>query len=186
LAIDNAGSRTGLGFVLLAAFDVERVMDFLQRAVVAPPGEVVMHRAARRQVFRNIAPLTSSAQHVHQAVDHLTHINRPLAAAALGGRQQRPDMLPFRVGQVARVTQLVTVVERAVFGGPHAGSRGCSPAGTHRGAEPVRGIHPPPIPDSNDSQSLRTDTYANTETRIVRGRWLPTCRTNVLSYYGIA
>src|SRR6476619_2262776 len=133
-------------------------MDFLQRAVVAPPGEVVMHRAARRQVFRNIAPLTSSAQHVHQAVDHLTHINRPLAAAALGGRQQRPDMLPFRVGQVARVTQLVTVVERAVFGGPHAGSRGCSPAGTHRGVEPVKRIHPPPITASNDSQSLRTYT----------------------------
>src|SRR6476659_7699109 len=67
-------------------------------------------------------------------------------------------MLPFRVGQVARVTQLVTVVERAVFGGPHAGSRGCSPAGTHRGVEPVKRIHPPPITDSNDSQSLRTDT----------------------------
>src|SRR4029077_8054443 len=84
----------------------------------------------------------------------------PLAAAALGGRQQRPDMLPFRVGQVARVTQLVTVVERAVFGGPPAGSRGWSAAGTHRGVEPVKRIHPPPITDSNDSQSLRTDTKA--------------------------
>src|SRR5271157_4147959 len=67
-------------------------------------------------------------------------------------------MLPFRVGQIARVTQLVTVVERAVFGGPHAGSRGCSPTGTHRGVEPVKQISPPPITDSNDSQSLRTDT----------------------------
>src|SRR5271165_1929217 len=67
-------------------------------------------------------------------------------------------MLPFRVGQIARVTQLVTVVERAVFGGPHAGSRGCSPTGTHRGVEPVKQISPPPIADSNDSQSLRTDT----------------------------
>ena len=63
LAIDDAGSGTSLGFVLLAAFDVERVMDFLQRAVVAPAGEVLMHRAARRQVFRNIAPLTSALQH---------------------------------------------------------------------------------------------------------------------------
>src|SRR6478752_568043 len=86
LAIDDAGSGSGLGFVLLAAFDVERVMDFLQRAVVAPAGEVVMHRAARGQVFRNIAPLTSGAQYVHHAVDHLTQINRSLAAAALGGR----------------------------------------------------------------------------------------------------
>src|SRR3954453_4040456 len=67
-------------------------------------------------------------------------------------------MLPFRVGQVARVTQLVTVVERAVFGGPHSGSRGCSPTGTHRGVEPVKRISPPAVTDSNDSQSLRTDT----------------------------
>src|SRR5271166_5508644 len=70
-------------------------------------------------------------------------------------------MLPFRVGQIARVTQLVTVVERAVFGGPHAGSRGCSPTGTHRGVEPVKQISPPPITGSNDSQSLRTDTQAS-------------------------
>src|SRR5271166_3807053 len=69
-------------------------------------------------------------------------------------------MLPFRVGQIARVTQLVTVVERAVFGGPHAGSRGCSPTGTHSGVEPVKRISPPPITDPNDSQSLRTDTDA--------------------------
>src|SRR3954470_18244803 len=67
-------------------------------------------------------------------------------------------MLPFRVGQIARVTQLVTVVERAVFGGPHSGSRGCSPTGTHRGVEPVKRISPPAVTDSNDSQSLRTDT----------------------------
>src|SRR6476469_2742372 len=69
-------------------------------------------------------------------------------------------MLPFRVGQIARVTQLVTVIERTVFGGPHAGSRGCSPTGTHSGVEPVKRIYPPPITDSNDSQSLRTDTEA--------------------------
>src|SRR5512141_2194492 len=67
-------------------------------------------------------------------------------------------MLPFGVGQIARVTQLVTVVERAVLGGPHAGSRGCSPTGTHSGAEPVKRISPPAVTDSNDSQSLRTDT----------------------------
>src|SRR5271165_3244390 len=82
-------------------------------------------------------------------------------------------MLPFRVGQIARVTQLVTVVERAVFGGPHAGSRGCSPTGTHRGVEPVKQISPPPITDSNDSQSLRTDTKGVPRARAeARGREL--------------
>src|SRR3954453_4980339 len=75
-------------------------------------------------------------------------------------------MLPFRVGQIARVTQLVTLVQRAVFGGPHAGSRGCSPTGTHRGVEPVKQIYPPAVTDSNDSQSLRTDTKESLRTTV--------------------
>ena len=62
LAVDDAGGGTGLAFRLLAAFDVERVVDVLQRAVVAPPTKVVIHRAARWQVLRDIAPLASGAQ----------------------------------------------------------------------------------------------------------------------------
>ena len=55
----------GLAFGLLAAFDVERVVNVLQRAVVAPQTKVVIHRAARWQVLRDIAPLASGAQDIH-------------------------------------------------------------------------------------------------------------------------
>jgi hypothetical protein len=109
----------GLAFGLLTAFDVERVMDVLQRAVVVPQTEIVVHRAARGQVFRNLAPLASSAQDAHHAVHHLAHVDASFAAATLGWGCQRLDMLPLRVGQITRMPQLVTVVAGAVFGRPH-------------------------------------------------------------------
>ena len=46
------------------------------------------------------------------AVDHLADSDAPFAAAALARRDQRLDMRPF--GQVARITQFVAVVARAV------------------------------------------------------------------------
>src|SRR5208282_5698098 len=39
---------------------------------------------ARRQVLRDVAPLATGAQNVHDAVDHLAHVDAPFAAAALG------------------------------------------------------------------------------------------------------
>jgi hypothetical protein len=47
LAVDDTRSGAGLSLGLLARFDVERVVDLLQRAVVAPQTEVVVHLAAR-------------------------------------------------------------------------------------------------------------------------------------------
>jgi hypothetical protein len=44
-----------------------------------------MHRAARRQVFGQIAPLAAGAQDVHHPVDHLAQVDPPLAAARLPG-----------------------------------------------------------------------------------------------------
>jgi hypothetical protein len=107
-------------FALLAAFDVERVMNNLQRAVVVPQAEIVIHRAAWWQILRDVAPLTSGAQDIHHAVDHLAHVDAPLAATTLGWRDQRFDMRPFRVGQITRIAQLVAVVVGAGFGRPHA------------------------------------------------------------------
>ena len=77
MAVDDAGGGTGLTFGLLAAFYVERVMDLLQRAVVAPQAKVVVYRAAWRQILRNVAPLASGAEDIHDGVlrnaglDHL-------------------------------------------------------------------------------------------------------------------
>src|SRR5271166_535183 len=99
LTIDDARGRADVAIGLLSAFDVERVVNVLQRSVVAPQTKIVVHRAARRQVFRNEAPLASGAQDIHHAVDYLAHVYAPLAAATLRRRYQRSDMLPFRVRQ---------------------------------------------------------------------------------------
>ena len=119
LAVDDAGGGAGLTFGLLAAFDVERVVDLLQRAVVAPQTKVFVHRAARRQILRDVAPLAPGAQDIHDAVHHIAHIDAPFAAAALGWWNQRLDMRPLRVGQIARIAQLVAVVAGPVLDRPH-------------------------------------------------------------------
>ena len=46
------GAVAGVTPGLLAAFDIEGVVDFLQRAIIAPRTEVVVHRAAARRTAR--------------------------------------------------------------------------------------------------------------------------------------
>jgi len=89
-------------------------MDPIQRAVANPPRKIVMQRAARRKVFRNIPPLAAGAQDVHHAVHDGPHVRPPLTAAAFSGRDQRLDMGPFVVSQVARISQVIAVVLRPV------------------------------------------------------------------------
>ena len=79
-----------------------------------PQAEVIMHGASGRQILGQRAPLAAGAQNVHHAVDHLADSDAPFAAAGLARRDQRLDMRPFRIGQVARITQFVAVVARAV------------------------------------------------------------------------
>ena len=71
-----------------------------------------MHGASGRQILGQRAPLAAGAQNVHHAVDHLADSDAPFAAAGLARRDQRLDMRPFRIGQVARITQFVAVVAR--------------------------------------------------------------------------
>ena len=88
------------------------MMDAIQRAVPVPQAEVIMHGASGRQILGQRAPLAAGAQNVHHAVDHLADSDAPFAAAGLARRDQRLDMRPFRIGQVARITQFVAVVAR--------------------------------------------------------------------------
>ena len=157
LAVDDAAPRARLALGLLATPDVERMMDAIERAVPAPQAEVIVHGASRRQVLGQRAPLAAGAQDVHQPVDHLAQIDRPLAAAALAGwgqtakRTDGLDMQPFLVGQVARMAQLVPVVARAVLGSPHRAPRegnrhpqGITPdssASRGQSAQPIRPTH---------------------------------------------
>jgi transposase len=54
--------------------------------VVAPLAEVTIHRPARGQVFRDVAPPAAGAQDIHHTVHYLPHINGSLTAAALGSQ----------------------------------------------------------------------------------------------------
>jgi hypothetical protein len=78
-----------------------------------------MHGASGGQVLGKRAPLATGAQDIHHAVRHLAHLDAPFAAARLCRRDQRFDMRPFLVGQIARIAQFVAVVAGTVFGSPH-------------------------------------------------------------------
>jgi len=99
------------------------VVDGGQRVVVIPANQIVMQGAFRRQILRDIAPLTSRAEHIHDPVDDLANVDLAVSPAVLGWRDERLDKRPFRVGQVARVAQLVAVVFGTVIAGPHRVAR---------------------------------------------------------------
>src|ERR1700683_2524459 len=114
-------AAVGLDFAFrpFAAFDVERVMNAIQHAVALPPDEVVIHRAVWRKILRKVAPLTTGAQDIHQAVYHRTHVGAALAAARPRRRNQWRNNPPLLIRQVAWVSQMITIVSRPVFLCPH-------------------------------------------------------------------
>src|SRR5450830_859493 len=119
LAVDDGGGGTDFASRLLATLLVKRVVDAIQGAVVPPQTEVPIHGAARRQVLGDVAPLASRAQHVHDAVDDIPRLNFTLAAPALRRRNERPDMRPFFVRHIARISQMIALVARPVLARPH-------------------------------------------------------------------
>src|SRR4051812_32116595 len=126
LAIDDRCRRTSLSPGFLPALDVEGVVDAIEGAVRVPTREVVVHRAARGQVFRQGPVLAARAQQIHHRVHHLADVDRPLVAAGLGGRDPRGDERPLLVGQVAGIAQAAAVVAASVLDRPHLPrSRAC-------------------------------------------------------------
>src|ERR1700761_8006495 len=113
LTVDDTGRWAGLARSLFTAFQIERVMNVLQRSVPPPQAEIAIDRATWRQVLRHVSPLTAGSQHIHHAVDHLAHVDSALAATSLGRRYQRLDQRPFGVGEIAGIAQSVAVVARS-------------------------------------------------------------------------
>ena len=134
-------------------------MHLLQRAVPAPQAEIAVHRAARWQVLRDVAPLAAGAQHIHHAVDHFAHVDGTLAAAALGRRYQRPDLppIPHRSDRSDNAA-----CRGHSDGGSRSSTSGTSRIGATQRITPNRAASSTspsgPATDSNDSQTPRTDT----------------------------
>src|SRR4051795_8887728 len=125
LAVDDGCRRARLLAGPLADLDGQGVVQPPQRAVPGPQGQVVVHRAPRRQVLGQGAPLAPGGQDVEDAVQDLAHVHRALAAAALRRRDEGLDQCPFLVRQVARVAQSRTVVDLPLLHGPHRASPPC-------------------------------------------------------------
>ena len=119
LAVDDCGSGARLASGGFATLRVERVVDAIERGVATPAIEVIVKRRTWRQVLRDGAPLAASAEDIHEAVDDLAHVDMTSIAAALGRRNQRLDMRPFGVGQIARVAEPAAIIASAVFVAPH-------------------------------------------------------------------
>src|SRR5450759_509997 len=119
LAVNDGGGGTGFASRLLATLLVKRVVNAIQRAVVPPQTEVPIHGAARRQLLGAVATSESSAQHVHDAVNDIPCVHFTLAAPALRRRNERPDMRPFFVRHIARISQMIALVARSVLARPH-------------------------------------------------------------------
>jgi hypothetical protein len=63
--------------------------------------------------------LATGAEDIHDPVHDRTHVGPPLAAAALRRRNERLDKRPLVIRQIARVSQVITIVFRAVLRRPH-------------------------------------------------------------------
>ena len=61
LAVDDGRCRTALPPGQFTALDVERVMNTVERAIMVRAAEVMVHRAARRQILRRRDPLAPCA-----------------------------------------------------------------------------------------------------------------------------
>lgn len=73
-------------------------------------------------------PLATGAQDVHQAVGHASDVDSSFVPTGSGWRDQRRDLHPFGVRQIARVMQSLPVVSGSAFDGPHQAPRELVPA----------------------------------------------------------
>jgi hypothetical protein len=99
-------------------------MNGLQHAVTIPEVEVVEDRAPRRQIFWQITPLASPLTISRMFT---VRLRPPRLAGGIRG-----DMLPFFVGQIAWVPQMVALITFTVLDGPHS-------------AAPLHRIRPHPL-----------------------------------------
>ncbi len=115
LAIDDTSRRTGLSFGQILGFDIKFVMDAIKRAVPLPAPEVIVDRAAHRQILGDCLPLAAGAEDEHQPVDDLPHAYRLLIATRLAWRNQGLSQRLLGVCQVAWIAQPAAIMESTVF-----------------------------------------------------------------------
>ena len=92
LCVDDAGRGAGFARGFLAALEVERMMDAIQRAVPVPQAEVIMHGASGRQILgqaRHWQPVLRSSVRILGRM-YIT----PLITSRIATRRLPPPGLP--------------------------------------------------------------------------------------------
>src|SRR4051795_7028185 len=104
LAVHDRGRGACVLAGQLTGLFVQGVVEPPQRAVTLPAHKVVVHGAARGQVFRQGAPLAARAQDVEHRVENLAQNNPALPPRpALWDINEGAGQVPFGVGHVRRL-----------------------------------------------------------------------------------
>ena len=104
LAVEHADAWFGLPLVPAAHLLPESGVDASPSAVVPPAGIELVHRSPLGEVVRQHSPSTPGAGDVEDGVEDLSHVGRAWPTARFGGRNQRLDPLPLRIGQIGGVS----------------------------------------------------------------------------------
>ena len=118
-------------------------MDAAERAVPLPQVQILPDRATGRQVLREGFPLAACPEHVKDGVQHLTNIHGPRSSPALGRTDQRFNLRPLTIRQIAVVAQPAPIRCPAMLRLPHA-----TPQSKSGGQQGITS-------DSKDSTSFR-------------------------------
>ena len=110
LAVDRAGRGVGVATFRFTRPHAQFVIDPVQCPVPAPGVELPLNRAARRKILRQKTPLAARPHHIEVRVYHRAHLHRPRPAQTLLRRQQRANHVPFRVRQIACISQARTPI----------------------------------------------------------------------------
>src|SRR5580693_5095359 len=119
LTVDDCRARACLAARLLAHRHIKRIVAALQRAVPIPQLEIMVHRALRRQILGQRLPLAAGPQQVEKAVDDLAHVDIPRPPATSCRWDHRRHQGPFFIGEITRITQILTSCRSTMFRCPH-------------------------------------------------------------------
>jgi len=103
LAVEDRGGGLSLPPFLFSDQVAQAVVNPLPDAIQAPRAEVAVDGLPRRILVRQVAPLAAGPADVKDGIDRQAHIGSAVTTAGFGRRDQSFDILPFSVGQVARV-----------------------------------------------------------------------------------
>src|SRR4051794_23751114 len=114
LAVDDRGGGACLLSRQFPHLDEQREVNVVQRAIPFPQLEVVMDRAARRQILRQEAPLASRGKNIKDGVHNLAYNHLAAAAVTLFRRDERRDQRPFGIRHITRIAKSLSLVMLAI------------------------------------------------------------------------